>query len=101
MELTDEQFDRLCKAHKSWIKNEGYLKRDCLEDDEYFIHRDLPDIWEKFRAEIAERAPKIWDEGIIPYLPEMDLYIPDEAYEENCPDEEIIISEEGLLDSTE
>ena len=60
MELTDEQFDRICKAHRSWIDNEHFMERNCLLDDEFFIKRDLPDIWAMLRAKINELALQIW-----------------------------------------
>ena len=85
MELTDEQFDRLCKAHRKWIDNENFIGRDCLQDDEYYIHRDLPDIWELLRTKINELALQIWGEGIREYLDQTDMYIPDEAWDVNCP----------------
>ena len=87
MELTDEQFDRLCKAHRKWIDNENFIGRDCLQDDEYFIHRDLQDIWELLRTRINELAINIWGEGIREHLDQIDMYIPEEAWEVNCPED--------------
>ncbi len=84
-ELTDEQFDRLCKEHAAWIETERFKKRNDLDDDEYFLHRYVPDVWEKFRSEIAERAPKMWDEGIIPHLYNIDLYVAEEVWDVNRP----------------
>ena len=85
MELTDEQFDRICKAHRSWIDNEHFRERDCLLDDEFFIKRDLPDIWAMLRAKINELALQIWGDGIREHLDNLDMYIPEEAWEVNCP----------------
>lgn len=81
MELTDEQFERLYNAFVIWRETDEYKHLNDLADDEYFLHKYVPDIWEKFRAEISVRAPKIWDDGIIPYLSEMDMYVPDEVWE--------------------
>ncbi len=82
MELTDNQFERLCKALKGWIENEGFFQRGAWEDDGSLIRRDLPDIWEQYEEELAERAPVIWDKGVNQYLHSVDLFLPEEAYEE-------------------
>ena len=87
MELTDEQFERICKAHRSWIDNEHFKERDCLLDDEFFIKRDLPDIWAMLRAKINELALQLWGEGIREHLDQLDMYIPEEAWEINYPSE--------------
>lgn len=84
MKLADEPFDRICKAYRSWIDNENFLKRDCLLDDGDLIKRDLSDIWAMLRAKINELAIEIWGDGIQEYLDEVGMYIPKEAWHVNC-----------------
>lgn len=44
LELTDEQFNRYCDALRRWEATDEWKNWD-IEND-YFIHRDLPDIWQ-------------------------------------------------------
>ena len=53
LELTDEQFNRYCDALRRWEATDEWKNWD-IEID-YFIHRDLPDIWQLL-VEFAEFA---------------------------------------------
>ena len=53
LELTDEQFNRYCDALRRWEATDEWKNWD-IEID-YFIHRDLQDIWQLL-VEFAEFA---------------------------------------------
>ena len=55
VELTDEQFNRYCDALRWWEATDEWKNWDIENGDDYFIHRDLPDIWQLL-VEFAEFA---------------------------------------------
>ena len=55
LELTDEQFNRYCDALRRWEATDEWKNWDIENGDDYFIHRDLPDIWQLL-VEFAEFA---------------------------------------------
>ena len=55
LELTDEQFNRYCDALRWWEATDEWKNWDIENGDDYFIHRDLPDIWQLL-VEFAEFA---------------------------------------------
>ena len=55
VELTDEQFNRYCDALRRWEVTDEWKNWDIENGDDYFIHRDLPDIWQLL-VEFAEFA---------------------------------------------
>ena len=65
LELTDEQFNRYCDALRRWEATDEWKNWD-IEID-YFIHRDLPDIWQllvEFAAnEKCVKSVKTWKNG--------------------------------------
>ena len=81
-ELTDEEYDRLLKAFMEWSQTEEWKKMDCLDDDEYYLHRYVPDLCEKIRGVSEARALEIWGESIRPELSNMGIYVPDDIYED-------------------
>lgn len=80
--LTDEQFQRYCDQMAYWITTEEWedFNRDENGED-YFIKRDLPDIYHVIWETLVDKAPQIWDESIMPYLDQVNIYTPNEIYE--------------------
>ena len=78
VELTDEQFDRYCDALRKWKTTDEWKNWDIENGDDYFIRRDLPDIWQLLQEELA---PVIWDERINDYLDQVNIYTANEIYE--------------------
>ena len=82
VELTDEQFDRLYRTMVDLIKSkEFYSLKPQTEDDEWWLHKYLPDIHQMIEDKLKEWAPKKWDEGILPQLFNVDMYAPQEAWD--------------------
>ena len=54
---------------------------DIENGDDYFIHRDLPDVWQLLQEELAKVAPVIWDERIKDYFDQVNIYTSNEIYE--------------------
>lgn len=81
VELTDEQFDHYCDALRRWKTTEEWKNSDIEDGDDYFIHRDLPDIWQLLQEQLAKVAPVIWDERINDYLDQVNIYTANEIYE--------------------
>ena len=81
LELTDEQFNRYCDALRWWEATDEWKNWDIENGDDYFIHRDLPDIWQLLQEELAKVAPVIWDERIKDYLDQVNIYTANEIYE--------------------
>lgn len=82
VELSDDQFRRLCETlYKLKESKELYSQQPMTDDDEWWLHKYLPDVHKIVRDELEKRAPEIWDEGIMPQLFNADIYAPDEAWE--------------------
>lgn len=58
-----------------------YLHWNDENGDDYFIKRDLPDIWALLTKRLAQIAPIIWDKRIIDYLDQVNIYTADEIFE--------------------
>ena len=54
---------------------------DIENGDDYFIHRDLQDIWQLLQEELAKVDPVIWDERIKDCLDQVNIYTSNEIYE--------------------
>ena len=76
VELSDEEFSDLIKARKTWYSE--LKKSDLVDDDEYFLHKYVPNIHQKIRKALYEQAPSIWGEKIMPKLHNVDIYLPDD-----------------------
>lgn len=48
--------------------------------EDFFIKRDLPDIYDKVMKKVTEQVPKIWDERIMNYIDQINLITADEIY---------------------
>ena len=81
VELTDEQFNRYCEAFRHWKTTDEWKNWNDENGHDYFIRRDLPDIWLLLQKHLAKVAPVIWDERIIDYLGQINVYTADEIYE--------------------
>lgn len=81
IELTDEQFDRYCSILKKWITSEEWRKKDDLSGEDFFIRRDLPDIYELIMNKLKKEAPAIWDDRINDYIDQINIYTADEIWE--------------------
>ena len=80
--LTDEQFSRYCETLKRWQEtNDWHDFNRCENGDDYFIHKDLPDIYEIIFKTLKKQAPKIWDDRILEYLDQVNIYTAKEIYE--------------------
>lgn len=78
VELSLEEFVRLDWAYKYWLGSEASEKWDSAEDLEIVLIDYVPDIHKKVRKAISEQAPIIYGESVIPYLSQIDIYLPDE-----------------------
>lgn len=81
VELTDEQFDRYCEALRRWQATDEWKNWNDENGHDNFIKMDLPDIWQLLQKLLAKVAPVIWDERIIGYLDQINVYTADEIYE--------------------
>nr|WP_293462710.1 hypothetical protein [Prevotella sp.] len=69
------------RTSNSWLMSSEWKNWDIENGDDYFIHRDLPDIWQLLQEELAKVAPVIWDERIKDYLDQVNIYTSNEIYE--------------------
>lgn len=81
VELTDEQFDRYCETLSLWRFTDEWKNWDDENGEDFFIKRDLPDIYDLIRKKLVEQAPKIWDERIVDYLDQVNIYTADEIWD--------------------
>lgn len=82
IELTEEQFERLCKVMRELLDNKIYYsKMPATDDHEWWLHDYLPDIHQKIRIELESRAAQVWGEGILDQLFNVDIYVPDEVWD--------------------
>ena len=84
IELTDEQFYRYCETFKHWISTDEWKNWNDENGHDFFIKRDLPDIYALVWEKLVEQAPKIWDERIVNYLDQVNIYTADEIWEVVC-----------------
>lgn len=80
VELTDEQFNRYCETLKRWETREEWKNWNDENGDDFFIKRDLPDIYALILKQLVEQAPKIWDERIVNYLDQVNIYTAKEIW---------------------
>lgn len=69
------------RTSNSWLMSSEWKNWDIENGDDYFIHRDLPDIWQLLQEKLAKVAPVIWDERIKDYLDQVNIYTSNEIYE--------------------
>lgn len=84
IELTDEQFERYLKMLEKWKQSDEWKKWDMENGEDFFIRRDLPDIYQIIRSRLQVYAPQVWDERIIPYLDQINIFTSNEMWE-SCP----------------
>ena len=84
IELTDEQFERYLKMLEKWKQSDEWKKWDMENGEDFFIHRDLPDIYQIIQSRLQVYAPQVWDERIIPYLDQINIFTSNEMWE-SCP----------------
>lgn len=90
VELTDEQFSRYCNTLYIWNKDIKFKNNNEDNGHDFFIKRDLPDIYTLIWNRINVMASQIWDERIIDYLDQINIFTADEIYNgmyKNHPDE--------------
>jgi hypothetical protein len=78
VELSDEEVTELLKARQEWFASEEFKKWDSYNDEEYFLHKFVPNIHKKVRTALEEQAPDIWGEMILPVLYNVDIYLPED-----------------------
>ena len=81
VELTEEQFDRYCETLERWHASDDYKKWNDENGEDYFIKRDLPDIYQIIIDKLKTYAPQVWDERIMPYLNQVNIFTADEIWE--------------------
>lgn len=81
VELTEEQFDRYCETLERWHASDDYKKWNNENGEDYFIKRDLPDIYQIIIDKLKTYAPQVWDERIMPYLDQVNIFTADEIWE--------------------
>ena len=81
VELSDEQFCRYCETLKHWITTDEGKNWDSENGEDFFIKRDLPDIYALIWEQLVEQAPKIWDERVVNYLDQVNIYTADEIWD--------------------
>lgn len=79
--LTDEQFQRYCQALKYWRTTDEWKNFDDLSGQDYFIHRDLPDVYDVIMKQLRHDAPLIWDERINDYIDQINIYTASEIWD--------------------
>lgn len=80
VELTDEQFNRYCKTLTYWLTTDEWKNWNDENGEDFFIKRDLPDIYALIIKELNRLAPQIWDERIIDYMDQINIYTADEIW---------------------
>ena len=81
VELTDEQFTRYCETTKCWESSEEYKTWNMENGENFFIKRDLPDVYTLVWDKLVEQAPLIWDERIVDYLDQVNIYTAEEIWD--------------------
>ena len=80
VDLTEEQFERYCETLKYWRTTDEWNQWNEENGEDFFIKRDLPDIYDLVMKKIIEHAPKIWDERIMNYIDQLNIFTADEIY---------------------
>lgn len=80
VDLTEEQFERYCETLKHWRMTDEWKNWNSDNGEDFFIKRDLPDIYDMVMKKVIEQAPKIWDERIMNYIDQLNLITADEIY---------------------
>ena len=96
VELTDEQFDRYCETYERWHASDEWEKWNDENGENFFIERDLPEIYQLITDKLKAYAPQIWDERIVPYLDQINIYTAEEILE-SCPFYKIIDMEVFII----
>ncbi len=80
IELTDEQFNRYCETAKRWETFAEWKEWNDENGEDFFIKRDLPDIYALIQENLVRVAPIVWDERINDYLDQINIYTADEIW---------------------
>ncbi len=80
VDLSDDEFQVLCDAYSKWKETDHYQKRDCLDDDEYYLFHYVPLLHKKFRALITKYVIENCGEKYLANADQIDIYIPEEIY---------------------
>lgn len=80
VDLTEEQFTRYCDTLKRWQSTDEWKNRNDEDGDDFFIKRDLPDIYDMIMKAVITQAPKIWDDRILDYIDQLNIITADEIY---------------------
>lgn len=78
--LSDEQFERYCNQLKIWRTSDEWKKWNNENGEDFFIHRDLPDIYDLIMSTLKVQAPKLWDERIKNYIDQINIYTAEEIW---------------------
>lgn len=84
--LSDEQFDRYCNMLKQWRPTSEWKNWSDDNVEDYFIRRDLSDIYDLIRETLKQKAPEIWDDRIMDYLDQINIYTAEEIWEAAVPE---------------
>lgn len=90
VELTEEQFSRYADVLYKWCHSSEFKEWNDDNGHDFFIKRDLSDIYDIIWTRLKEMAPQIWDERINDYLGQINIFTADEIYDrmhENHPEE--------------
>lgn len=80
VDLTEEQFARYCDTLKHWQSTDEWKNKNDEDGDDFFIKRDLPDIYDMIMKAVMAQAPKIWDDRILDYIDQLNIITADEIY---------------------
>jgi len=78
--LSDDEFNELSIAAYNWIES-GEFKNVNADDEEFFLHKYCPQIHQRVRELLEQKAVDLWGESIRENLFDFDIYIPEEAYD--------------------
>lgn len=85
--LSDEQFERYCNMLKQWRPTNEWKNWNFESGEDHFIHRDLPDIYDLIMETLKQKAPEIWDDRIMDYLDQINIFTAVEIWEAAFPGE--------------
>ena len=80
VELTDEQFNQYCDTLVKWEATDEWNEWDDENGHDYFIRRDLPEIYKIVRQKLIEVVPIKWGEQCMEYIDQINIYTPAEIY---------------------
>ena len=80
VDLTEEQFERYCETLKHWRTTDEWNNWNKDNGEDFFIKRDLSDIYEMVMKKVIEQAPNLWDDRIMNYIDQLNIITADEIY---------------------